>query len=375
MPFEDLATELLLQILFCCNSVQDVFALALTCRRLFLVLSSDPLPILYRAAEAQLGPLTDAIRVATFTASRPVHLRSPSPPQSIALLARLLPIGRFANRLVDIYPSQKWRGSASDDRRLLTSVEAQRLRRALYRLWLYSLAFHNSPHERETRQRRRIVKSRAALLRAWNNGELAEMLDVHEILRSLVAFYICPSNGTVLRRFHERYPNDPKPDLITMRLKDGTLIRRSEGCYFGYQEGGVWGTRRFCVNRDSLQGWGTADQHYYIVEDMLKLEPGDIVWLYDYITLPTPRPITGTSPRAIDDNFHVCENTHPEPEDEATKCQIDATVTREWFQNNGQTFVETMELVVGERGERGDMAWLKHAVAEGEEGIVRGSFE
>lgn len=58
MPLLGLATELLLQILFSCNSVPDVLALASTCHRLRRILYSNRLPILFRAAEAQLGQFT-----------------------------------------------------------------------------------------------------------------------------------------------------------------------------------------------------------------------------------------------------------------------------------------------------------------------------
>lgn len=52
----DLATELLLHIFSSCSSIPDVLALASTCRHLHrLAVSSHRLPILYEAAEAEIG--------------------------------------------------------------------------------------------------------------------------------------------------------------------------------------------------------------------------------------------------------------------------------------------------------------------------------
>lgn len=378
MPLLGLATELLLQILFCCNSVQDVLALASTCHRFSQTLSSHRLPILYRAAEAQLGPLTDAIRVITYNASQSVHIPRPLPSKSFALLQRLLAIGRIANRLVDIYPSQKWRGSATQDRRLLTSTEAQRLRRAFYRIWLYSLAFHNPGHPRGGRRQPPVVRSRAALLRAWNNGELAEMLDVHNILHTLLEFYICPSNSTVRQRYEDQYHDYLALPIVTARPYEWPLRKLWDRSRFTHHNATVFSQAhlfRSSSNYDPewhmLQGWGDQISHYYVLEDMLKLEPGRIVWLYDYIMV-YPRSLWSSLPlREVNYSHQVCENTHTGSNE--LKDAIDAVVTAEWFQNNGQTFVETMEFVIEERGERNDMRLLRQAVAEGEEGIVTGS--
>ena len=205
------------------------------------------------------------------------------------------------------------------------------------------------------------------------------MLDVHNILRSLVAFYICPSNGTVLRRHRERYPDQQTPPIITVRDYEGTLIRRQcSPCHLTYHNGAqsgygrVYGTSNHGDGWRVLQGWGDEICHYYTVEDMLKLEPGHIVRLYDYITVPTPRLELGFSPRAINDNYRIREDTHTQSVE--LKDEIDAVVTDDWFHNNGETFVETMEFVIGERGEPDDMALLKQAIEEGEEGVVRGAF-
>ena len=87
------------------------------------------------------------------------------------------------------------------------------------------------------------------------------------------------------------------------------------------------------------EGWGDEIPHYYVVEDMLKLDPGQIVWLRENAPL---------------------------------KGMVEGFVRGlgEWFENNGETFGETVEWVVGERGE--DVEELREGIVEGVEGVVRG---
>jgi hypothetical protein len=79
MLFEDLATELVVQVLLSCNSINDVLALSMTCRRFRNIsLSSQRLTILEHAAEAQYGPLLDLTQLLTHNASQPAHIPRPS---------------------------------------------------------------------------------------------------------------------------------------------------------------------------------------------------------------------------------------------------------------------------------------------------------
>ena len=68
MCLTDLASELLLQIYRNCTSISDVVNLSLTCRRMHTLLpSTQRLSILFSAAEAEFGPLHDAIQLVTYT--------------------------------------------------------------------------------------------------------------------------------------------------------------------------------------------------------------------------------------------------------------------------------------------------------------------
>jgi hypothetical protein len=140
MLLEDLATELISHIFLSCISVSDVLALSSTCHRFHQIYaSSQKLQILQNAAEAQYGPLQDLTQLLTHNASQPAHVIR-SVPFSISLLKQIVHTGRVAEKWCDIYPFKKWKQNF-ENRRLLTSNERYRLRRALYRLWLYSRAF------------------------------------------------------------------------------------------------------------------------------------------------------------------------------------------------------------------------------------------
>lgn len=377
MQFEDLANELVLHIFQSCASVPDVLNLAATCHHFRKVLtSSRRLPILFQAAEAQVGPLSDAIQLVTHNTSQPVHVHRASPALSLALLTRLLSVGRMANQWAAVYPTRKWRGPYSSSRRLLTSTEIYRLRRALYRLWLYTLAFHDPLHPRTTRHSPPIIRSRAALLRPWPSHELAEMLDLHAIFREVLTFQVCPSNSTVLRRHRARFPDDPAPVLIHARLSsqqqndshNGPMMLHHQNHYAQEHFHGSPPLLSVSAGKhhpngcsDVAEGWGDEITHYYVVEDMLKLDPGQLLFLYESVmtgTVPSTKTarkngyaaaITGNGKGGVVERF--------------------AAGLGDWFENNGETFGETLDGVIDARSE--DAAALREAVQSEADGIVR----
>ena len=88
----------------------------------------------------------------------------------------------------------------------------------------------------------------------------------------------------------------------------------------------------------AAEGWGDEIPHYYVVEDMLKLDPAQILWLREHASC---------------------------------KAQVEAYVKGlgEWFENNGETFGQTLEFVLDERGE--EVGEMMEAIGERRLGIVR----
>ncbi|KAI9814011.1 MAG: hypothetical protein M1827_003475 [Pycnora praestabilis] len=344
MNFEDLATELVLHIFRSCTTVFDVLNLSSTCHRFHKVLAtSQRLPILAKAAEAQFGPLEDATQLVTHNASQPTQVIR-DVPFSLALLKQIHEVGRVATKWEDIYPLKKWKHNF-EDRRLLTDHERYRLRRALYRLWLYSRAFHNRQYPRETRILGSTMYQRAKLLHNWSTPELAEIEDVREVLRGVLQNHICPSNGTIQRKFHKRFPETdhqllfnihlnypPPPTAFQTHFHTTHQVTSANKYYTKYQPSS---SSSFELG---AEGWGDEIPHYYVVEDMLKLDPGQILWLRENAPL---------------------------------KGQVECFVRAlgEWFENNGETFGQTLLWVVNQRG--GEVEELREAIRYGELGVVR----
>ena len=364
--FDSLATELISQIFLSCSSVSSVLALASTCHRFHQIYnSSQKLNILYQAAESEFGPLADLTQLLTHNASQPAHI-SRNVPFSTALLSQVVKTGRIAEKWTTLYPFKKWKYNY-EARRVLTEPERYRLRRALYRLWLYDKAFHTSEYPRETRVRKPVMQTRARLLHNWSTEELAQMADLHSVIREVVQSNVCPSNGAILRRFRKRtkgmeesirpqlffnihlnypLPSTPAPFLGSHQLNsefhnnngnNGLSFPKPLSDHFHTTP---TYTSRFASSKwyqePGAEGWGDDIPHYYVVEDMLKLDPGQIMWL---------------------------------KENAMGKAQVEGYVRAlgDWFENNGETWGQTLEWVLEERGED-VVEFLKGVVWEG--GIV-----
>jgi len=297
--------------------------------------------ILWQAAEAQYGPLEDAVQLLTHNASQPAHIIR-TVPLSFALLKQFLGVGRVARKWEDIYPLKKWK-LHYEDRRLLTTDERYRLRRAVYRLWLYSEAFHNRLYPRERRLQVPVIRERAQLLHNWSTLELAEMEDVREMLRGVIQNHICPSNGTIQRKFHKRFPETDTQLLFNIHLNYPPPPTTFQNYFHTTHQ--VTASPKYYSkyvptphHEPGAEGWGDEIAHYYVVEDMLKLNPAQVLWLRENAPM---------------------------------KGQVEAYVKHlgGWFENNGETFGQTLEFTVKERG--GDVVELREAIADGDLGVVR----
>ncbi|KAH7074702.1 hypothetical protein BKA63DRAFT_513539 [Paraphoma chrysanthemicola] len=356
MLFEDLATELVTQVFFSCNTIVDVLALSSTCHRFRKIYtSSQRLAILETTAETQFGPLEDLTQLLTHNASQPAHIIR-EVPFSLALLKQIVHCGRVAEKWCDIYPFKKWKYNY-EYRRLLTSDEKYRLRRAVYRSWLYSRAFHNRNHPREFRATKPILQKRAALLHNWNTWELAEIADVNQIIRDVLYNNVCPSNGTIARKFKKRFPDNDQSLLFNIHLNYpppapaqthnpfAAQYHITTNSLFSHFNNTPTYTARYTSSKFSLlpnheigaEGWGDDIPHYYVIEDMLKLDPEQIMWLKDNAPL---------------------------------KGMVEGYVRSlgEWFENNGETWIQTLEWVLNERGE--DVNAFECAIRDGDLGVA-----
>ena len=327
MDVSHLPIELLQQILFYCTSVTDVVHMAAACHRFHKAfVASQKLAILHQVAEAEFGPLEDATQLVTHNDSQPINCHR-NVPFSLALLKQIIVVGRIATRWEEIYPVMKWNHN-SEDRRVLSNVERWRLRRAIYRIWLYNKAFHSRNFPRSSRNHPTVVRKRAELFRGWSLYALAEIEDVRRIIRDVLQNHVCPSNFTIQREYHKRFPDNDQPLLFNIHINypppsapspsqfqqyfhavhQITPSNRSHNKYTAVPHAEI-----------GAEGWGDEIPHYYVVEDMMKLDPSQVLWLRDNAPL---------------------------------KGQVERFVRGlgEWFENNGETLGETLEWKVEQAG-------------------------
>lgn len=328
--FEDLPSELLSNIYSSCSCISDILHLSSTCKRLQGIFrSSHKLDYFEQAIEAEYGPIDDAIQLITQNETQPAHYHR-AVPFSMALIRQIVAVGRVVRSWEEIYPFKRWHDNY-EDRRLLSTTERYCLRRALYRLWLYSRAFHNAAHPRHSRKQDVVLRSRAQLMQTWSDAELAEMADAHAVLRDVLRSSVCPSNATVLHKFRKRFPDSQHQFCFNLHLNYPLpQVGSGQDKYHArYKPTAQW--------EPGSEGWGDDLSHYYVIEDYLKLDPGQILSLKNSAL---------------------------------TKVHVETYVRGlgEWFDNNGETFVETLEYVL--RTREYEVDGFLEAVATGEVGVA-----
>ena len=347
----DLASELLLQVYRNCTSISDVVNLSLTCRRMHTLLpSSQKLSILFSAAESEFGPLQDTVQLVTFVRHAPVNTVR-QPPYSYQLLRQVVYAGRIAERWTDIYQVEKWAGDNFMQRRVLSKDERYRIRRAVYRYWLYTHAFHNADCLRTMRMFPPFVAERCQMLRQWSSAELFEIEDVRAIIRAVLAEQLCPDDGTVIQRRHNLYlpafadhGRLYAPRVTSQSVTIDALFHSARDNYLiipnadNVLSNGRAATAPSTANRVLyMDGFGDEIDHYHFIETMSKLDPGQMIQLYDHAVY---------------------------------KWQVEEYISSmgEWFPNNGQTFSASWELVLSQRGFDGQE--VRVAITEGKLGIA-----
>lgn len=338
MEFNNLPAEILCDILSSVESLDDLLSLSRTSHRIHNLFKTRKLQYLTTAISAQYGPLEDAVQLITYNDSQPAHAVR-SPPLSQALLEQVVYVGKVAVKWEDIYPSKRW-DEQFESRRLLSPPERFALRRAIYRLWLYAEAFHSPRTPRHARLHAPLVEQRRMLLRGFDMADLAEMFDMHTVLRKVLESNVCPSNRNIEAQFRRRFP-DSRHQLMFNAPMMGLPSRASPHPFAPPMHGALAGFgsaldsmlheqkasrfRQHTKYRPTMtydpgfEGWGDDIGHYYVIEDMMKLNPEQVLWLM--------------------------ENT-------VSKSQVQAYVAElgSWFDNNGETFRSTLDMVIDARG-------------------------
>lgn len=163
----------------------------------------------------------------------------------------------------------------------------------------------------------------------------------------------------MLKRHKARYPDDPFPLVSTTSIKQHQQQNTALSQAFFHNTPYVsrLSMARNCHRQSyaaAVEGWGDEITQYYVVEDMLKCHPGQLMHLYQAVNGQLDFSSDGGSCGAL-----------------GTKGVVENFVASlgDWFENNGETLCETIGFVVGDRG--GDVGDLKEGVEDGWEGIAR----
>lgn len=280
---QELAPEILVHVFEALSSATDIVNLSLTCRYFHTLLpSSQKLVLFYNAIDQTMGPADDIIQLLTSNDNQLLHLKR-TPPLSYTLLTQIAHVGRVGQRFVNLYPTIKWAGDRSASRRFLNKDEARRLRRAVYRFWIYSQAFYNSSSYRSLRSDI-ALSERLQLLRSWSTSDLHDFEDFRGVLEHLVATELCPTDGDVFSRHPEESRHGIHPwhrsgrqviDLGSM-FPDMFHTHRWENSVADNSKLSVQELRH-----KHMQGWGTDLDNFYLVQAFLKLTPVQLLWLFD----------------------------------------------------------------------------------------------
>lgn len=172
--------------------IESIFALSATCRLFHQAYaSSQKLIVVNKVLETQFGPLHDVIQLVTLNSSElPHHTRDPN--FSLALAKQIVKCGRTANRWIALYPMLRWRVK-TENRRFLDQEERHRLRRAIYRLWMYNSA-HTMEFESSVGPR---------ILRQYPTRELREIDELRAVFRDTLTHDCCLSNSAVQLHYNQ----------------------------------------------------------------------------------------------------------------------------------------------------------------------------
>jgi len=282
---QDLAPEIMVHVFESLSSVSDIISLSLTCRYFHELLpKSQRLALFFKALDQEMGPLDDILQLLTQNDNQMLHVRR-SPPLSFALLTQAASVARVAEQFVHLYPRFRWMDTDSASRRFLDDGEARRLRRAIYRLWSYTKAFHGRSSFRISRLDTTSTEERYQLLRSWSTDELHELEDLRYTLEKILAWEICPTDGEV----YSRFPSDSKPFHMSLQPRSFQPLVRGvpmfqDVFHSSRDKVSMVGQDKHSVQElrfQHMRGWGSDLENFYLIQAFLKLSPAEILWLLD----------------------------------------------------------------------------------------------
>lgn len=202
--------------------------------------------------------------------------------------------------------------------------------------------------------------------------ELFEIQDIRNVLCDIIAADLCPSYGDVERwvrencdfnrtqyqqqntsclLYHQTPPhlrnanwNSWPPDRYSSRpyahSYASSFFHSFHDDYKTVTKSNIPIPQR---RKTEMRGWGDDLEQYYVIESMLKLNPGRLMYLYENVATR-----------------------------EGVERYIEEEVGSEWFWDNGQTWMDSWAAVLVRRGL--DLSAVTMAIADGKAGIIGDKF-
>lgn len=168
-----------------------------------------------------------------------------------------------------------------------------------------------------------LVTERCQLIRTWSTEELLEIEDMRGTIEALVATELCPVDGEVFWRRggnawskHHTGPRGGRYGPTTLSIHG--MFHDSRNDVIEEHSKHMPATQ---LRQHSMDGWGDDIEQYHALNAMLKLNPAQIMWLYENAVTKQ-------------DVEHFVEDS----------------VGGQWFWNNGETMLHTWMLVLHGRG-------------------------
>ncbi|KAK2047359.1 F-box domain-containing protein [Colletotrichum somersetense] len=255
---------------------------------------------------SQSVPLEHAALTKLLGGGNPVRASSLPSPRSVTLvdrdLNRLLKYCLVARRWEEIFPQLHWFTSPEDCRQL-SEAEKYKLRRALYRWWLYAFYFHGElPRPRSGQPEPFVNDVRTSHMRLYPTCELMEIRDLFMSMKNLVRHYIYPNLEQNLEPIDDSSPLETMIETsIRERIVD-TYAKLDPGDLMFYFENLFNYPRKRLVTDVNLKHPAFSQDQESLVA-AVQAAADERPWLYDTPDLSTTGGIVDTGDNDIDERL------------------------------------------------------------------------
>ncbi|EFQ32930.1 F-box domain-containing protein [Colletotrichum graminicola] len=254
----------------------------------------------------QSGPPEHRALSKLLVGGKPVRISSLPSPRSVTLvdrdLGRLLKYCLVARRWEELFPQLHW-FTTPEDCRQLSAAEKHKLRRALYRWWLYAFYFHGElPRPRSGQPEPFVNDVRTSHMRLYPTCELMEIRDLFMSMKNLVRHYIYPNLEQNLEPIDASSPLETMIETsIRERIVD-TYAKLDPGDLMFYFENLFNYPRKRLVTDVNLKHPAFSQDQESLVA-AVQAAADERPWLYDTPDLSTTGGIVDTGDDNVDERL------------------------------------------------------------------------